>query len=658
MILRAEKVKDLSFLNYYDGDKILNCVTSFDIETTAIKEIENSFMYIFQFAFENDVIIGRYWRDFVTVIEVLEKYLEFREINMIIYVHNLSFEFQFIRTIIPITDVFLLDKRKVLSFRYKKIEFRCSFLLYNASLNKFTKDMNVKHQKMSGKDFDYTVERFGDTPLTYSEYKYAIYDVIGLNEAIHQLMEAYGDTLETIPYTRTGYIRRVISNRIAYKQRRLNSLYPFDIELYVLLQEAFRGGDSHANRIFSGKILHNIDSDDFSSDYPYQICAKKYPKKFVKYCGEVDKDKIDKWINVRGRAILMRISLFGIRIKTLSPDPYLSYHKCRRVVKPILDNGRILYADYLETTCTDIDYKIILDCYDFDDFKCIEVYTAAYEYMDDDIIDETLKLYKEKTLLKGGDSILYALKKGDLNSIYGMMVQDLMKKRYVYNNNIITLEDINDDGKMMEVKKKFFKLPYQWGVWVTAHARYDLHQIIKMLDDCYYWDTDSSKHKHSLKNDRIIEEFNRKRMNKKFSAEDSKGKRHYMGLLERDGEYNRFITLGSKKYCYEDKESNLFITVSGINKEEGRKELEKKGGIEKFKCGEVFTHSAGTRSVYNDEYKCDLIYKGRLIELCSNVYICNTTYTLGITKEYEELIKNFEKSCTEMLDLYNKRWYY
>ena len=51
--------------------------------------------------------------------EVLEKYLEFREINMIIYVHNLSFEFQFIRTIIPITDVFLLDKRKVLSFRYK-----------------------------------------------------------------------------------------------------------------------------------------------------------------------------------------------------------------------------------------------------------------------------------------------------------------------------------------------------------------------------------------------------------------------------------------------------------------------------------------------------------------------------------------------------------
>lgn len=658
MILRAEKVKDLSFLNYYDGDKILNCVASFDIETTAIKEIENSFMYIFQFAFENDVIIGRYWRDFITVIDALEKYLEFREINMIIYVHNLSFEFQFIRTIIPITDVFLLDKRKVLSFRYKKIEFRCSFLLYNASLNKFTKDMNVKHQKMSGKDFDYTVERFGDTPLTYSEYKYAIYDVIGLNEAIHQLMEAYGDTLETIPYTRTGYIRRVISNRIAYKQRRLNSLYPFDIELYVLLQEAFRGGDSHANRIFSGKILHNIDSDDYSSDYPYQICAKKYPKKFVKYCGEVDKDKIDKWINVRGRAILMRISLFGIRIKTLFPDPYLSYHKCRRVVKPILDNGRILYADYLETTCTDIDYKIILDCYDFDDFKCIEVYTAAYEYMDDDIIDETLKLYKEKTLLKGGDSILYALKKGDLNSIYGMMVQDLMKKRYVYNNNIITLEDINDEGKMMEVKKKFFKLPYQWGVWVTAHARYDLHQIIKMLDVCYYWDTDSAKHKHSLKNDRIIEEFNRKRMNKKFSAEDSKGKRHYMGLLERDGEYNRFITLGSKKYCYEDKESNLFITVSGINKEEGRKELEKKGGIEKFKCGEVFTDSAGTRSVYNDEYKCDLIYKGRLIELCSNVYICNTTYTLGITKEYEELIKNFEKSCTEMLDLYNKRWYY
>ena len=141
-------------------------VCAFDIETTGLPEIQQSVMYIWQFAIEDLVIIGRTWEEFRTLIGWLNEKAGGRRI--VVYVHNLSYEFQFISGILHFDNeaVFSMDSRKVLKAVYENIEFRCSYLLTNLSLKALTKRYNVEHQKLSGEEFDYSVRRFSDTELT------------------------------------------------------------------------------------------------------------------------------------------------------------------------------------------------------------------------------------------------------------------------------------------------------------------------------------------------------------------------------------------------------------------------------------------------------------------------------------------------------------
>ena len=184
-----------------------NLVCAFDIETTRIKEIEQSVMYIWQFQVDEKVtVIGRTWREFDYFMRAIASDLEDMD-YIVVYVHNLSFEFQFLSGIYPFSkeEVFALDKRKVCKCEmFDHFEFRCSYIQTNMSLQTFTDKMNVKHKKLSG-DLDYNTERYSYTPLTDEELAYCINDVQGLVEAIKTEMKNDGDTLYTIPLTSTGY---------------------------------------------------------------------------------------------------------------------------------------------------------------------------------------------------------------------------------------------------------------------------------------------------------------------------------------------------------------------------------------------------------------------------------------------------------------------
>lgn len=46
------------------------------------------------------------------------------------------------------------------------------------------------------------------------------------------------------------------------------------LHVFELLREAFRGGDTHANRFYVGKILENVGSYDRESSYPYELVNK------------------------------------------------------------------------------------------------------------------------------------------------------------------------------------------------------------------------------------------------------------------------------------------------------------------------------------------------------------------------------------------------
>ena len=64
-------------------------VCAFDIETTCIDEIEQSFMYLWQFCIENVVIVGRTWDEFKRFITLLKSVSCGR--TTVVFVHNLPF---------------------------------------------------------------------------------------------------------------------------------------------------------------------------------------------------------------------------------------------------------------------------------------------------------------------------------------------------------------------------------------------------------------------------------------------------------------------------------------------------------------------------------------------------------------------------------------
>ncbi|MBQ1287508.1 MAG: hypothetical protein IIY22_03010, partial [Erysipelotrichaceae bacterium] len=67
-----------------------NLVCAFDIETTRIPEIEDSFMYIWQMQVESITVIGRTWDEFLRMMRRIADDLA-DDTYIVIWVHNLSY---------------------------------------------------------------------------------------------------------------------------------------------------------------------------------------------------------------------------------------------------------------------------------------------------------------------------------------------------------------------------------------------------------------------------------------------------------------------------------------------------------------------------------------------------------------------------------------
>ncbi len=120
-------------------------------------------------------------------------------------------------------------------------------------------------------------------------------------------------------------------------------------------------------------------------------------------------------------------------------------------------------------------------------------------------------------------------------------------------------------------------------------------------------------------------------------ADDASGKRHYMGVYEVEQDYDRFITLGAKKYAYEQ-DGRCHVTCAGVDKSLGGPELEQHGGLEAFRTGFTFREAGGTEAVYNDNCDFWIQRDGHDLHITSNVVIRPSEYTLGITGEYKFLL--------------------
>lgn len=677
-----------------------NVISSFDIETTRLHDIKKvakithkkdgtiltkweypknvkdfTVMYTWQWCFTWNTpngytlitIIGRKWSEFTEMLKKLSDEMG-DNVRLVVFDHNLAYEFQFLRGVIPfdVDNVFNIKTRQPIKAVSGKFEFRCTLKQSNMSLRKFAESMQTQHQKTT---LNYNKKRYWYTPLDSKEMEYICNDVICLNECMLKRMQSENDDLYTIPLTSTGYVRREVKKAVKkYPQitRQIKDMCP-DFETYMELKEAFRGGNTHANRYYSNSLLESknvgyIHSADRSSSYPAVICNAVYPMSKFEEIKNATIETVLNYITIQKRAVLMRVSLSRLKLHDISWGcPYLSYSKCRNIENCELDNGRILSADYLETTITDIDLQIIISEYDCN-IDIIDAKWAKYGTLPRPIIDEVIKYYKNKTNLKGvkGQEYFYTKNKNLLNSIYGMMVQDLVKVLVLYYDGDkpgVVGEFMNDPtGSPVEILKKANKkafLNYAWGVWVTAWARYELEQGIRLAGDGFlYCDTDSVKYIGNVDWSRYN---NSKKLESKKSgshATDPAGVEHYMGVFEPEHDMEAFKTMGAKKYAYIES-GELHITIAGVGKKSGVEELEKSAikdgcrGIDEFKEGYTFAGDAGgLEAVYNDMALGDKIIAlnedGRPVEIVSNVTLRPSMYTIGLTADYSRLLAGIE----------------
>lgn len=208
------------------------CPASFDIETSSFYSDAGkaATMYIWAFGLLGRVIVGRTWEEFVRCVETIS--LEMRlssEQRIVVYVHNMDFDFQFFRKWLSWGKVFSLEERKpVYAVSTLGIEFRCSYKLSGYSLETVGKNLRKFPVKKLTGDLDYSVARHSKTPLSTQELAYVINDAKVVMAYIAECILEEG-SITRIPLTKTGYVRRFVRERCFRRyqrnQRKISSLY-------------------------------------------------------------------------------------------------------------------------------------------------------------------------------------------------------------------------------------------------------------------------------------------------------------------------------------------------------------------------------------------------------------------------------------------------
>ena len=656
----------------------LDIIASFDTENTSYyipeEDTWNAFTYLWGFCIDGFLIVGRTYEQFILFIKRLANVLNLGKKRLVIYVHNLSYDFaffsKFMMQLDPEFDLFAMDTRKLLTFTAYGIEFRCSYKLFNMSLEKACiNEKGCKYIKAKG-DLNYKKFR---TPtgkhsgLTKKEWNYFIMDLLALYDLIKNKLDNEGRTLKDLPLTSTGFIRELMrKNCIGYgskiktpdQQAYIKLLNKLELseEVYTMLTWNVAGGDTHGNRKYITMIMENCDSGDLQSSYPaVMLLCSEFPLTSYMPYGKV-KSRKEFEVILKQYACLFYINFKHIRIKENNPYDCISVSKIVNLKEAgidIVDNGRLVEGHNVTLCLNQIDYELIKRNYDFPEeagFRIYNLQIARKGMLPKPIRDTVLYLFKKKCELKleckkhpSDENLKYKYNKFKnlINATFGCMLTNPVRPKII----------INSDGEwdvqqvnVAEELEKYYKsrksfLHYAWGSIVTSAAR-------KALDDmrhactgkegvALYWDTDSCKgFNFDFKG---IEKYNeriRKQCIKNDCLVTVDGVEFVIGAIELETEgnkYKKFCTLGAKKYAYEDNDG-LHITISGVKKKEGAKEL---GKIEHFIDGiyegeKGFTFkSAGQTVKYNDKDIHYLYLDGEKILTGSNVALYDTTYTLN-----------------------------
>lgn len=201
---------------------------TFDIETTSFTNDDVVFTTVYLASFfrclfdtdttkeqiekSNDIKFKRSWSDINNYLEYLNNNAKRLNIVQIIYVHNLAYEFDglikncdFVQQNYDNDKALFIKPRKPAYIRLDNIEFRCSYILLNKSLQTLGNILDYKKL-----DIDYKKQYYPFSELPKEEYLYNERDVKLTMYAILRECKKYNFIVNTsdIPLTYTSFTRQ------------------------------------------------------------------------------------------------------------------------------------------------------------------------------------------------------------------------------------------------------------------------------------------------------------------------------------------------------------------------------------------------------------------------------------------------------------------
>lgn len=464
-ISTIEKREYQTYLKKYKSTKKAKVKANLKAQKELENYSKNGCMYIWQMAFGTDdlVMVGRTWQEWADFMAMLKNALQLDEYRkMIIYVHNLSYEFGWIKNYFVWGDcllsktvtyyantkgLYFADDSYSLGYGVEEFEgftFKDSLILAGVKEEKLP-DIMYKYGKKCKKlvgQLDYNKVRHSETPLTNEEMQYCINDVILLNWYIREKQEEEyaGGKICNIAMTKTGEIRNACRNALFYstakhykndskrlKYKDFLDYMKITYNEYQQVKRAFQGGFTHANYNNARKVLKDcVMSMDLASSYPSVMVSKKFPMGPYEKVVVTDKKQFNYYIN--NYSCLFDVHLHDLRprydeetgvdydlieniISINKAEEYgRSYPNCKPQF-PISDeefynnNGRIRYADEIYLTINEIDWEAICQFYDFDRdrVEVVNFRIARKDYLPKDLILFILQLFNNKTKFKPFD---------------------------------------------------------------------------------------------------------------------------------------------------------------------------------------------------------------------------------------------------------------
>ena len=575
---------------------------SFDIETTTVKNTADgatvggkyshfNYCYVWQCCFDGLFVMGRHVNEWFDLVNEISNAVGGGRV--LCYVHNLAYEYNnladyFIDNCSDLQkDFFFKNAVHPLYIRNGIFEYRCSYQLTHKSLDRLSKEVGLYK---SG-DLEYTKDRHSETPLTEEEVEYCLRDVYNLWVWLEREKANYCKSIHKrphycyMPLTQTGYVRYDIRHGFSNTER--GRWFLKDNEMteaeYNIVHAAFRGGDTHAAyyhicKEFNGGIIRHR---DFTSAYPAKLVLEKFVTKGLKERQNPTLDDVSKFM-LMGFAVIATYDLRDVALKP-NQTSYIPVSCCQYVSPDAeVENGRVMTAEQVILTVTEVDLSVIADTYDFNIAGVSNMLYGRKDYLPVELVKIVLEYFRRKTVYKhstdADEVVEYALSKQKLNGIFGMASQRL------------TIEEIaiDPDTLYTEVNGTKYEqatvLPYHIGAYVTAYLRADLSDFKTFLcrtRDFVYCDTDSIFYRENQAFEEYVAQYNehnRKRLEELAERigdydlvmpKDRDGKRQYLGEFLADDDYiiDRFITCGAKRYVTERQDKNgkrVDMTFSGV----------------------------------------------------------------------------------------------